>query len=211
MRNHSQLIISKKNRSQYFPTKTIRGRPTKSAIYLSMINDNFLKPEKPRGPGKNQRYYQKRLNPNKRNKNFRIKHSSSPRKRVEKKDALLGGKLASNMNRNQDLNLYERMNMGVHTQSIDYYRMVHNLPVGTDLYRFKVEQGREMDIARSEVTKIIDEQKLKDLKKRFEWKSREEDRIFENLVWADEQRKIMMSHQLRKNNQENKLQYHKFN
>lgn len=105
--------------------------------------------------------------------------------------------LVANISRNPDLNMYERASLGLEAASVDELRMMRALPVGTDLYRYKVEQTKEMATARGEVLKLIEEQRLKEMKKQYDIKTGLEDRRFEDQFWADDQMKNIIQKQLR--------------
>lgn len=97
-----------------------------------------------------------------------------------------------------DLNDEERMVVGVNAQEVDALRLLGQLPIGTELYRFKMEQFKELSTTRAEMEKIVQEQRLLKMRRDFEKLRREEDRKFENEKWVDEQRKNIIANRLRK-------------
>ena len=68
-------------------------------------------------------------------------------------------------------------------------RVLERMKVGTELYRFKMEQYKEMSSNRAEIGRLLQEQRLQQLRRDFEKDRREEDRLFHNSKWIDEQRK----------------------
>ena len=53
---------------------------------------------------------------------------------------------------------------------------------------------------RSEIDKIVQEQRLQDARRDFEIERREEDRIYENEKWVDDNRKFIIENRLRRDN-----------
>ena len=109
-----------------------------------------------------------------------------------------------NETRNVDLNEDERMIVGLGGQEVDQLRLLSQLPIGTELYRFKMDQFKELSTTRGEMEKIIQEQRLLKMRRDFEKVRREEDRKFENEKWVDEQRKNIIANRLRKDLSPNK-------
>lgn len=108
--------------------------------------------------------------------------------------------------RSVDLDDEERVLVSLVAQEADALRMLSQLPVGTELYRFKMEQFKELSTTRAEIEKIVQEQRLQKLRRAFEKKRREEDRKFENERWVDEQRKNILANRLRRDLQTNKVE-----
>jgi len=100
--------------------------------------------------------------------------------------------------RSVDLNEDERMIVGLGAQEVDALRLMSQLPIGTELYRFKMEQFKELSTTRTEMEKIMQEQRLLKMRREFEKVRREEDRKFENEKWVDDQRKNIIANRLRK-------------
>ena len=67
--------------------------------------------------------------------------------------------------RNKDLNDFERAFTFMSASEADNLRMIKGIPVGTDLYRYKVEQLKETGTMISEVEKLGYEQMLRQMKK----------------------------------------------
>ena len=105
--------------------------------------------------------------------------------------------LMSNIQRNPDLNHYERAELNLDAMNVDQMRLLKNIPVGTDLYRFKVEQAKETGVMRGEVMKMIEEQRLKEVKKKFDLKVLKEDASLNNRLWSDEQIKNIIQKRMR--------------
>lgn len=100
--------------------------------------------------------------------------------------------------RSVDLNEDERMLLNLQAQEVDALRLISQIPIGTDLYRFKMEQYKELSTMRAEAEKIVQEQRLLKLRREFEKQRREEDRKYENEKWVDDQRKGVIATRLRK-------------
>ena len=65
-------------------------------------------------------------------------------------------------------------------EEVDQLRILSRIPVGTELYRFKMEQYKELSTVKAEMEKIANEQKLQRARMEFEYERREEDREFDN-------------------------------
>jgi len=100
--------------------------------------------------------------------------------------------------RSVDLSEEERILMNLQAQEVDALRVISRIPIGTELYRFKMEQFKELSTTRSEIEKIVQEQRLQKLRREFEKGRREEDRKFDNEKWVDDQRKFIIAQRLRK-------------
>lgn len=103
--------------------------------------------------------------------------------------------------RSVDLNEEERFLLNLQAQEVDALRLLSQIPVGTDLYRFKMEQYKELSTARAEAEKILQEHRLLKIRREFERERREDDRRFENEKWIDEQRKGVITNKIRSENQ----------
>lgn len=53
---------------------------------------------------------------------------------------------------------------------------------------------------RAEIEKIVQEQRLQDARRDFEMERREEDRVWDNEKWVDDNRKFIVENRLRKDN-----------
>lgn len=106
--------------------------------------------------------------------------------------------LLQNNARNKDLNDFERAFVFLNAQESDNLEMLMNVPVGTDLYRYKVEQLKETSTTRSEVEKLAYERMLRSMKKSYEAHNKEIDRMQENLTWDDQARREYIAARIRK-------------
>lgn len=100
--------------------------------------------------------------------------------------------------RSVDLSEEERILMNLQAQEVDALRVISRIPIGTELYRFKMEQFKELSTTRAEIEKIVQEQRLQRLRRDFEKIRRDEDRKFDNEKWVDDQRKFIIAQRLRK-------------
>ena len=105
---------------------------------------------------------------------------------------------AQNEVRNVDLAEEERMMVNMAAQDVDGLRMMSMLPIGTELYRFKLEQYKELSTTRAEVEKLVQEQRLMKLRRDFEVKRREDDKKWDNHRFVDDWRKQIINTRLRK-------------
>jgi hypothetical protein len=106
--------------------------------------------------------------------------------------------LIQNASRNPDLNDFERGMTFLEAQDTDAIKLMSQVPVGTDLYRFKVEQFKETATTRAEVEKLMHEQQLKAMKKGFDIASKKMENRSEHMIWDDEQRKNIIASHIRR-------------
>ncbi|EGR29433.1 hypothetical protein IMG5_155830 [Ichthyophthirius multifiliis] len=97
-----------------------------------------------------------------------------------------------------DLDEEERILANLAKEEVDQLRILSRIPIGTELYRFKMEQYKELSTLKSEMEKIANEQKLQRLRREFEYQRREEDRQYDNEKWNDDQRKWIIAQRIRK-------------
>lgn len=127
------------------------------------------------------------------NKNHWPRYESLPQMRIPHTHAPqrphYNNKLVSNCQRNRDLSDYDRALFMMESSNADGLNQLMNVPVGIDLYRFKVEQAKERQTSRGEVMKLIEESKLQRMKRSYESKNQELDRMIGNVDWTDYSRK----------------------
>lgn len=125
--------------------------------------------------------------------------SPQPNKRLNF-DKFLGNKEFFVMNevKSVDLSEEERMLVNIAAQEVDILRMLSQIPIGTELYRYKLDQFKELSTTRAEVEKIVQEQQIQKLRRGFEKPRRDEDRKHENQRFVDDWRKQIISTRLRK-------------
>lgn len=105
--------------------------------------------------------------------------------------------MACNMQRNPDLNFYERTSMGLEAMNVDQLRLMKQVPVGTDLYRYKLEQVKEATTTRGEVMKLLEEQRLKQMKKYADLQATRESACLDNRLWSDDMMKNIIHKTIR--------------
>jgi len=113
-------------------------------------------------------------------------------------DDFLTQNFMQNQMKNVDLNEDERALVHISMMEADSLRMLARIQPGTDLYRFKVEQYKELSTQRAEVEKLVQEQRLRKMKRGFEIATREQDRDYTNQKFIDDQKKLSIDLQLRK-------------
>jgi hypothetical protein len=99
--------------------------------------------------------------------------------------------------RTVDLDPEERALINLTAQEVDAIRMIEQIPVGTELYRFKTEQYKELSATRAEVDKVVQEIRLQKMRRKLFNGRREYDRKIENECWIDEQRKFIIAKRMR--------------
>lgn len=113
-------------------------------------------------------------------------------------DDFLTSNFVQNQMRNVDLNEDERMLVHLTMMEADSLRMLSRIPRDSELYRFKLEQYKELSTQRAEAEKLIQETKLRKMKRALDMRIKEEDRRFDNQRFVDDIRKQTTSNQLQK-------------
>lgn len=120
-------------------------------------------------------------------------------------DDFLSSNFMQNQMKNVDLNEDERMLVHLTMMEADSLRMLSRIPQNTELYRFKLEQYKELSTQRAEAEKIVQETRLKKIKRALDLRAREDDRRFENQKFLDDVRKQTVANQLVKEGKIQKL------
>lgn len=110
-------------------------------------------------------------------------------KREFKYDDFIDENFLCNYNRHHDLNLHERYLNFIFASEVDNMRILERTPQDTELYRFKLEQFKESSTSREEIRKLVHEQYLREIKRRYDVVRRDQDKMFENMNWTDEYRR----------------------
>lgn len=85
--------------------------------------------------------------------------------------------------------------MNLASQELDQLRVIQRLPKDSELYEIKVRQFREMTAMRSEVEKVLQEQRLAKIRRDFEKQKLEEDRLLRQQEWIDQQKRQLVGDQ----------------
>ena len=104
-------------------------------------------------------------------------------------DDFLTSNFMQNQMKNVDLNEDERMLVHFTMMEADALRILERIPHSSELYRFKLEQYKELSTQRAEAEKLVQESRLKKMKRVLEIRAKEEDRKFENQRFLDDVRK----------------------
>lgn len=104
-------------------------------------------------------------------------------------DDFLSSNFMQNQMKNVDLNEDERMLVHFQMMEADALRILERIPQSSELYRFKLEQYKELSTQRAEAEKLVQETRLKKMKRALEIRAKEEDRKFENQRFLDDVRK----------------------
>lgn len=57
----------------------------------------------------------------------------------------------------EDLEVEERAMMNINAHEYDHLRIINRLPVNSELYRYKMDQYKELSTMRNEVEKVLQE------------------------------------------------------
>jgi len=98
--------------------------------------------------------------------------------------------------RSEDLEVEERAMLNLMAGEYDAMRIISKLPTNSELYRFKVDQYKELSTMRSEVEKVLQEQKLEKIRRDFEKQKYNDERAFKNDQWLEDQKRKIMEAKL---------------
>ena len=73
-----------------------------------------------------------------------------------------------NQIRSEDLEVEERAAVSLAYQDYDELRVLSRMPVNSELYRFKMDQYKESSSVRTEIEKVLQEQRLEKIRRDFE-------------------------------------------
>ena len=88
-------------------------------------------------------------------------------------------------NRTGELTEEEKVLASLAAQEVDSMRMLSLIPPDTELYKFKLEQFKDISATRAEIEKVVQEQRVMKLKYRNDVIRREEDKEFERNQFTD--------------------------
>lgn len=100
--------------------------------------------------------------------------------------------------RSVDLSLEERTLMSLVQQEVDSLRVISQIPIGTELYKFKMEQFKELSATRAEIEKIVQEQRLQRLRREFEEERLNNDRKNQHEKWIADTRMYIINQRIRR-------------
>ena len=79
-------------------------------------------------------------------------------------------------------------------------RMLSYLPTNSELYRFNMDRYKELSTMRSEVEKVLQEQRLEKIRRDFEKAKYEDERRYNHERWLEEQKREILAAKLRRQN-----------
>ena len=85
-------------------------------------------------------------------------------------------------------------------QDYDQMRVLSYLPVNSELYRFNMDRYKELSTMRSEVEKVLQEQRLEKIRRDFEKAKYEDERRYNHERWLEEQKREILAAKLRRQN-----------
>ena len=91
----------------------------------------------------------------------------------------------------------ERALMNLAAQEYDQLRLISKLPVNSELYRYKMDQYKEISTMRTEVEKVLQEQRLEKIRRDYEKQKYEDERRFNHERWLEEQKRQILEAKLR--------------
>lgn len=98
--------------------------------------------------------------------------------------------------RSEDLEVEERAMLNLMAAEYDAMRVISKLPTNSELYRFKVDQYKELSTMRAEVEKVLQEQKLEKIRRDFEKQKYNDERTFKHDQWLEDQKRKIMEAKL---------------
>ena len=90
----------------------------------------------------------------------------------------------------------ERALMNIAAAEFDELRILSKLPKGSEIYKHKMNQYKEMSAMRSEMEKILQEQKFEKIRREYEKQKIEEERKYNHEEWLEQQQKTLLEAKL---------------
>ena len=90
----------------------------------------------------------------------------------------------------------ERALMNIAASEFDELRILSKLPKGSEIYKHKMQQYKEMSAMRAEMEKILQEQKFEKIRREFERQKIEDERRYTHEQWLEEQQKLLLEAKL---------------
>ena len=87
--------------------------------------------------------------------------------------------------------------MNVAAQEYDALRLMSKLPANSELYRYKMDQYKELSTMRAEIEKVLQEQRLEKIRRDFEKQKYEDERRFKHEKWLEEQKRQILEAKLK--------------
>ncbi len=87
--------------------------------------------------------------------------------------------------------------MNIAAQEFDALRVMSKLPVNSELYRYKMDQYKELSTMRAEIEKVLQEQKLEKIRRDFEKQKYEDERRFKHEKWLEDQKRQILEAKLK--------------
>ena len=82
------------------------------------------------------------------------------------------------------------------SQEYDAMKILSTIPEHSELYKFKLEQYKQVSNARAKAEIYLQEQRLNRLAKNFEMQSKEVERRFKHDDWMEEQKRNLFIHKV---------------
>jgi hypothetical protein len=87
--------------------------------------------------------------------------------------------------------------MNVAAQEYDHLRLLSRLPTNSELYRYKMDQYKELSTMRAEIEKVLQEQRLEKIRRDYEKQKYEDERRYNHEKWMEEQKREILAAKLR--------------
>ena len=100
-------------------------------------------------------------------------------------------KLRQDVDRCEDLESEEKAMVNLAAQEYDAMKILSTIPEHTELYKFKLEQYKQVSNARAKAEIYLQEQRLNRLNKNFEMQARDAERKQRHDDWMDDQKRAL--------------------
>ena len=105
-------------------------------------------------------------------------------------------KLRQDVDRCEDLESEEKAMVNLAAQEYDAMKILSTIPEHTELYKFKLEQYKQVSNARAKAEIYLQEQRLNRLNKNFEMQARDAERKQRHDDWMDDQKRALYQHKV---------------
>jgi hypothetical protein len=88
--------------------------------------------------------------------------------------------------------------MNIAAQEYDHLRLLSRLPTNSELYRYKMDQYKELSTMRAEIEKVLQEQRLEKIRRDYEKQKYEDERRYNHERWMEDQKREILAAKLKR-------------
>ena len=145
-------------------------------------------------PPMNQQYVSNQPDPMLFNAQLQNVSLTSPNKTIDDLERIYNQR--QNETRSEDQDAEEKAMTNLAAQEYDALRVLQTIPEHTELYKFKLEQYKKLSEARARAELVLQEQRIKRVRKNFELQTKDYERKLQQEMWVEQQRRLLMKQKM---------------